>query len=248
MRAMVLCAGYGMRLGDLTHEVPKPMLLLEGRPLLEHIIANLSRQGFREIGVNLHFLPGCITSYFGDGSRWNVQIRYSHEPQLLGTAGALAKMADFLAQENCFLVHYGDVLTNQDFSPMIELHRSRKAKVTLLVHERKGSNSVVDMDAEGRVVGFLERPSDEARRRSDSSWVNSGVSYCSSEVLQVIPTGFPSDIPRDILPKLVSEGRVYGFPLSGYRCAIDSPERLEQARAAVRAGMLSGGPPGGGSA
>jgi len=86
MRAMVLSAGYGTRLGNLTREMPKPMLFLEGRPMLEHIICHLARQGFDQIAINLHFKPEIVQNYFGDGSKWCVKITYSYEPELLGTA------------------------------------------------------------------------------------------------------------------------------------------------------------------
>ncbi|MEI6916344.1 MAG: nucleotidyltransferase family protein, partial [Armatimonadota bacterium] len=102
MRAMVLCAGYGTRLGDLTRNVPKPMLRLQGRPLLEYLIANLARQGFDQIAVNVHFMPHMITDYFGDGSRWNVTLTYSHEAELLGTAGGVKRMEHFLSQGDAF--------------------------------------------------------------------------------------------------------------------------------------------------
>lgn len=233
MRAMVLCAGYGTRLGNLTAEMPKPMLLLQGRPLLEYIVVNLARHGFREIAVNLHFLPERIREYFGDGSRLGVRMQYSFEPALMGTAGGLKAMEGFLGLDDCFLAHYGDILTDQAFGQMVEFHRARSAVMTMLVHERKSSNSVVDMDGERRVVGFLERPTEDERLESTSSWVNSGISICSREVLAAIPSNGASDIPRDILPKLIPSGRVFGYPLSGYRCAIDSAERLAEAREAV---------------
>jgi NDP-sugar pyrophosphorylase family protein len=240
MRAMVLCAGYGTRLGDLTRLTPKPMLLLEGRPLLEYIIVHLGRHGFREIAVNLHFMPGLIRDYFGDGSRWGVKIHYSVEEALLGTAGALRAMDGFLGQEDAFLVHYGDVLTDQDFTVMMECHRKKKAVMTMLVHQRHGSNSIVSMDGQGRVVHFMERPVVSERPPDGSPWVNSGVSICGPEMLDAIDPGWDApDIPRDVVPRLVPRGKVYGFPLTSYRCAIDSPARLAEARAAVKEGRYA---------
>lgn len=233
MKAMVMCAGYGTRMGDLTRELPKPMLLLQGYPLLAYIISHLARHGFDQIVINLHFMPQVIRSYFGDGARWHVGITYSDEPELLGTAGSLKKMEQTLGQGDAFLVHYGDILTDQDFTAMLRFHREHRALATLLLHQRARSNSVVGLDEEGRVIGFLERPSEHARRGLDSPWVNSGVCICDSEFLDAIPANVPCDLPRDIFPKLVDTKRLYGFPLSGYRCAIDSPERLAEARAAL---------------
>jgi len=236
MKAMVLCAGFGTRLGDLTREIPKPMLPLQGRPILEYIIANLRAHGFGDIAVNLHFLPEVVRGHFGDGSKMGVSISYSDEERLLGTAGGLKKMEAFLSGSDPFLAHYGDIVTDQDFSAMLAFHRQRGALATLLLHQRAKSNSVVTLDDESRIVGFLERPSEEARRGATSNWVNSGICLCSPEIFKHIASGVPSDLPRDIFTKLVPKGRLFGFPLSGYRCAIDSTERLAEARAAIAEG------------
>lgn len=233
MRAMVLCAGYGTRLGHLTLKVPKPMLLLQERPVLEYIVSHLAYHGFDQIAINLHFMPEAIRDYFGDGSRWNTNVTYSYEPELSGTAGGVKRMEHFLRQGDAFLVQYGDVLTDQDFAPLLQFHRDRNALATLLLHQRAGSNSVVTMDEEGRIVGFLERPTEGARRGAHSTWVNSGICICNPEFLDAIPAGIPCDLPRDVFPKLIGTGRLYGFTLSGYRCAIDSPDRLEEAGLAL---------------
>jgi NDP-sugar pyrophosphorylase family protein len=233
---MVLCAGYGTRLGDLTREIPKPMLSLGERPLLAYLLANLRARDFTEIAINLHFLPEVIPGYFGDGAGMNVALTYVREEKLLGTAGGIKNMETFLGGSDPFLVQYGDVLTDQDFSAMLRFHRERLALATLLVHHRARSNSVVTMDAEGRIIGFLERPAEEQRRGVESNWVNSGICLCRPEVFNHIPAGTVCDLPRDIFPKLIATGRIFGFPLSGYRCAIDSPQRLEEARAAIAEG------------
>jgi len=236
MKAMVLCAGLGTRLGDLTREIPKPMLLLGGRPMLGFILGNLKRHGFDEIIINLHFKSELIRDHFGDGTTGGISITYSHESQLLGTAGGVKKMENFFRDAPEFLVHYGDVVTDQDFTAMLQFHRERGALATLLLHQRAKSNSVVTLDAEGRIVGFLERPTDEARHGHASRWVNSGVCICAPEILDHIPAETPCDLPRDVFPKLAGTRRLFGFPLSGYRCAVDSPKRLAEARAALAEG------------
>jgi len=229
MRAMVLSAGFGTRMGDLTREIPKPMLPLHGRPILEWILAHLARHGFREVAVNLHFRPEIIRHHFGDGGKVGLTITYSEEPQLLGTAGGVKKMESFLRQSDPFLAHYGDVVTDQDFSAMLAFHREKNALATLLLHQRAKSNSIVSLDAQQRIVGFLERPSEEARRGVQSPWVNSGICLCAPELLDHIPADTPCDLPRDVFRLLVGTGRLFGFPLTGQRCAIDSPQRLEEA-------------------
>jgi NDP-sugar pyrophosphorylase family protein len=240
MRAMVLCAGYGTRLGSLTRELPKPMLPVCERPMLGYILNHLARQGFGEVAINLHFLPDAIRNYVGDGSGFGLHVRYSHEPVLLGTAGGLKGMAGFLKGDEPFLVQYGDVVTTQDFQDMAAFHRSRGALATMLVHERRGSNSVIKIEADGRVTAMLERPSEAERGLLDSPWVNSGICIAEPELLDLIPDGRSADLPRDIFPLVIRKGRLFAFPLNGYRCAVDSPERLEELESAVREGVVHG--------
>ncbi len=236
MKAMVLCAGYGTRLGDATREMPKPLLPLRGHPLLAYILAHLRRHGFDRIAINLHFKPDLIPQYFGDGSSRGLRLHYSQEPVLLGTAGAVRKMESFLRDQDAFLVQYGDVVTDQDLSAMLSFHRERHALATLLLHQRVKSNSIVSLDAHGRITGFLERPDEPARHGVNSPWVNSGICICDPAFLDAIPVDVPCDLPRDIFPKLVGDGRLFGFPLSGYRCAVDSPERLAEVKLALAEG------------
>jgi len=241
MKAMILSAGFGTRLGELTREIPKPMLDLGGQPILARILTQLRAHGFDEIAVNLHFKPEIIKGYFGDGSRWRVKLHYRFEPQLLGTAGGVKNFEDFLRGEGPFLVHYGDILTDQDFSAMLQFHCQKKSLATLLLHQRLKSNSIVSLDPDGRIIGFLERPDEPTRRGVASPWVNSGVCVCAPEFLEAIPPGVACDLPRDIFPKLLGGGRLFGFPLAGYRCAIDSPERLAEARQALAEGRCRSG-------
>ena len=119
---------------------------------------------------------------------------------------------------------------------MLEFHRERHALATLLLHQRLKSNSIVNLDESGRITAFLERPDEKSRVGHSSRWVNSGVCICAPEVLDAIPRGVPCDLPRDIFPKLIASNRLFGFALTSYRCAIDSPERLAEARAAQAEG------------
>ncbi len=241
MKAVVLSAGYGTRLGLLTQEIPKPMLPVNGKPLLEYLLAHLERNGFRRIAINLHFMPERIRGYFGDGARLGVEITYFQEPVLLGTAGALRNMADWLKGERDFLVQYGDVLTDQDFTSLAGFHRRKRAELTFLLHQRANSNSVVSLDQDNRITGFLERPSEELRKTLDAPWVNSGICMCGPEVLEWIPATGSCDIPRDLAVPRVQSNRIYGFPLNAYRCAIDSPERYVQAEQAILEGKCFSG-------
>src|SRR5437763_11235204 len=116
VRALVLSAGYGTRLGRLTAETPKPLLDIEGRPLLALILANLGRQDVRDVAVNVHFRGEQIVAAVGDGRDLRVRVRYVREPDLLGTLGAAKNIESFLTEQGPFLLHYGDVVTDQDFT------------------------------------------------------------------------------------------------------------------------------------
>ena len=238
MKAMVLCAGYGTRLGDLTREIPKPMLPVGDRPMLDHALCHLKRHGFDQVAVNLHFMPEAIENHFADGARWGVRLTYSHEPQLLGTAGGTKKMQSFFQGDEPLLVQYGDIVTNQDLTAMLRFHQQRKALATLLVHQRIRSNSLLSVDADGCVERFLERPSEAERALLAAGWVFSGILICQPELLDLIPAEVFCDFPRDVFTPLAATRKLFAFPLTGQRTAVDSPERLAEARRAIAAGMF----------
>jgi NDP-sugar pyrophosphorylase family protein len=239
VRAIVLCAGYGTRLGQLTSEVPKPLLDAGGRPLVELILLHLRSQGIEDVAINLHFRPEAIPERLGDGATLGLRIHYAHEERLLGTAGGAKNVEAFLAAEPELMIHYGDVVTNQDFRAMLAFHRAHDGSATVLVHRRSGSNSVVVAEEGGRVTQFLERPSEDERAGIASPLVHSGVCILDRDVLAVIPPTGEIDLPRDVFPGLVQQGRLFAYPLSGYRFAIDSATRLEDLREAVARGRLT---------
>ncbi|MDP2342928.1 MAG: nucleotidyltransferase family protein [Deltaproteobacteria bacterium] len=237
MRAVVLTAGVGSRLGEHTKDTPKPMLDVGGVPLLDHILGNLARAGFSDVALNLHFRGDLIRDHVGDGARFGLRVVYSSEETLLGTAGGARRMSALLGGEGPLVVHYGDILTSHDLASLWQRHHERAADATLLVHRRAGSNSVLTLDDDDRVTGFVERP---AQRETVEHWVFSGIAVLSLSTLDRISTAQASDLPRDILVPMVAAGAVVvGAPLQGFRCAIDSPARLEQARAALRSGALA---------
>jgi NDP-sugar pyrophosphorylase family protein len=238
MKALVLCAGYGTRLGGLTREVPKPMLPICGKPLLAYTIQYLVHHGFDNIAINLHFKPDMITGYFGNGQDWGAHIHYSYEEQLLGTAGAVKNIESFFLDVDDFLIIYGDLLIDQDLQEMWSSHKLNRASATLLVHQRKRSNSLIRLEENGQISDFVERPSEEERKKFgiSHSWVNSGVQLINQRLLAFFPRGHVCDLPRDIYPSVLKKETIFGYPLSGYRCAIDSPERYEQTQLDVKNG------------
>lgn len=235
-KAVVLCAGLGTRLGSLTQSIPKPLLPIGGEPLLGHTLRWLRVHGYEDVAVNVHFLPQRIRDAMGDGSRHGVRLHYSHEPELLGTAGALRRLHEWIGTSEHVLVVYGDLLVDHDLDAMHTDHARTQADATILLHERPRSNSLVTMDGERRITGFVERPTDEERSRHPYPWTNSGVAILRRSLVDELEPGKAADLPRDVYVPRVKEKRLFGHPLAGYRCAIDSPARYDAAQAAYERG------------
>jgi NDP-sugar pyrophosphorylase family protein len=229
MKALVLAAGRGERLRPLTDNIPKPMVTVAGRPVLEYNIHLLAAHDVREIAINLHHRPEVTQRHFGDGSRFGVRIRYSYEPDLLGTAGAVRKLAGFL--DETFFVVYGDNLTTIDLTRLMQRHRSRQAAaVTMALYYRENpeASGIVGLDAEDRILRFLEKP---CREEVFSHWVNAGVLVVDPAIISRIPADRPSDFGRDILPALIADGLAcYGYRMTDPEKLwwIDSPEDLQR--------------------
>lgn len=236
MKALLLAAGRGTRLGDLTRDLPKPLLPIGDQPLIAHTLRYLGSQGFDDVAVNLGFEGHRIAEFVGDGSRFGVRVRYSLETELLGTAGAVTNFLDFFRDEHAFLVIYGDLLIDQDLGALVGKHRQVDADATLLVHQRARSNSQLRLAPDGRIVDFVERPADHERRDAGYSWVNSGVYLLHWRVIDLIPRGRASDFARDIFSAQCALLRLFAVPLSGYRCAIDGIDRYEEAQRAFETG------------
>jgi NDP-sugar pyrophosphorylase family protein len=232
MKAVILGAGLGTRLQNLLMDLPKPMLPLQGIPLLEYTVRHLVGLGISEIGINLFHQGEKIENHFGDGKKFESKITYAWENAPTGTAGGTKSLEKFLIGSKTFLVIYGDILTNFDFSTLIQFHQHHGKMASLVLHERTKSNSIVEMDNKGCVTSFLERPDPSLFQEGKTVLVNSGF-YCFSEgILNHIPDGVSSDFPKDIFPGLIQRGELYGFPLGNAdRVAIDSEERYEKANA-----------------
>jgi mannose-1-phosphate guanylyltransferase len=241
VKALVLCAGFGTRMGDLCTDAPKPLLQVGGSAIVEHILHRLAGHGFRDVLVNLHHRAEQFEPRLQRGQRFGVQLSYLHEPVPLGRAGTSRQVLAEGAED--LLVHYGDILTDHDLFGLWQQHRATGAAATILVHQREGSNSFVKFGAEGRVTRFLERPQLRPGDDGDPVWVFSGICVLSPAALPAFadrPGQGPLDLPRDVFPALVEQGVLFAQPLAGFRCAIDSQARLESARTAFRQGQIRG--------
>jgi mannose-1-phosphate guanylyltransferase len=238
MRAMILAAGLGTRLRPLTYGMPKPMVPVLNRPVMEHIVRLLARRGFTEAITNLHWFPELIEGHFGDGSEFGIELAYSREEQLLGTSGGVRNAADFLGDS--FLVISGDALTDIDLAAMREFHESHDGIATLATKRVEDTSQfgVAITGADGRIQGFQEKP-DPAEALSDLA--NCGIYMFRKEIFDFFPTpgaaklAGPDDPPgfadwaTDVFPALL-EGDVpfYSHEIDAYWNDIGNLDELRQ--------------------
>ncbi|MFN0074380.1 MAG: NDP-sugar synthase [Chloroflexota bacterium] len=236
MRALILAAGEGTRLRPLTLKRPKPMLPVGGRPVLGHHLELLRSHGVRDVAINTHFRPDAIVDYVGDGSSFDLAVTYSHEEQLLGSAGAAKKLEYFF--ENTFIVLYGDVLTDLDLGELVAYHRDRQAVATLALYrvpdpERCG---IVVMDELGMVNNFVEKP--EAALGL-GNLANAGIYILEPTVLSLVPHNQTFDFGQDLFPLLLEQGLpVAAMTPAAYVCDIGSIDRYWRADDDVRRGRV----------
>jgi mannose-1-phosphate guanylyltransferase/phosphomannomutase len=201
LKAMVLAAGAGTRLRPLTYETPKPMVPVVNRPVIHHVLDNLLRHGVKDVMVNLYAHADQVRGYCGDGSRWSLHVRYSHEPKLLGTAGAIKKVEPFL-KGGTFCVMSGDGLSDIDLTAMLLFHRKRRSMATMAIKaiDSRFEYGVTLTEPSGRIKGFLEKPS-----WGDvfSNKVNTGIYIFEPEVFRYIPKGQVYDFGHQLWPKLL---------------------------------------------
>lgn len=217
MKAMILAAGKGTRVRPLTNEMPKPMIPILGKPVMEYLVEELARQGVTEIMVNLSYLPEQIESYFRDGRRWGIEIGYSFEghieggvihPHALGSAGGMKKIQSFGGFfDETFIVVCGDALVDLDIQQAVRLHREKGAIASLIAKEvpleEVSSYGVVVAAPDGRISSFQEKPSKE---EALSNLVNTGIYIFEPEVLDMIPEATEYDIGSQLFPDLVQRG------------------------------------------
>jgi len=242
MKAIILCAGKGERLQPLTNTIPKPMIPINNRPLLEYNILLCKKHGITEIAVNTSYLPEQIKEYFGDGSKFGVKIKYSFEPELIGTSGALNNFREFL--DETFAVIYGDNLTDIDLTEMYKYHKQNNAIATTAVRNKPAeykTQSLILADENKRIIKFLEKPSEELVQSlvKDTKIISSGLYILEPEILNFIPEGY-SDFAYDIFPKLIKNGKsLFAFIMDKYHFReVGKIEKYELAKKEIESGEV----------
>ena len=184
MKAMVLAAGLGARLRPMTADTPKCLMPLAGRPLLDWTLEWLKSAGVSKCMINLHYLPDKVKSFLGDGSQYGINIHFSFEPELLGTAGAVKKVADFFDQP--FYVIYSDNFSRWDIRKLKTEFDSRETNAVVAIHWREDvtQSGMLEIDGNNQIVKLVEKPKPE---EVTSHYVSAGFFYLDPKVLDYVP-------------------------------------------------------------
>jgi len=217
MKAVIMAGGSGTRLRPLTCTIPKPMVPVLNRPVMEYTIELLSRHGIKDIAVTLQYLPDEIMNYFKDGANRDVRLSYFIETKPLGTAGSVKNARAFLDEP--FIVVSGDALTDLDITAAVSWHKDKSSKATLVTKKvaMPLEFGVIISDSENKITRFLEKP-DWGEVFSDHA--NTCIYLFDPVIFDYISDG-PVDFSRDVFPKMFQAGvSIYAFPMDGYWCDI----------------------------
>lgn len=229
MYALIIAGGQGERLRPLTTDRPKPMVPVAGRPILEHQIEWLQRQGVTNVILLCGYRSDVIREHFGDGSNHGVRIEYSIEEDPLGRGGALRKGSALLPEEEQFVIATnGDILTDQQLSPIVQRHRQKEATATVMLTPLRSPFGVVKVARDSRIVAFDEKP-------VLPYWINAGVYVLAREFFDLLPARGDHEVST--FPELSGRGKLYGYKSKAYWRAVDSFKDLTAAESELKEPM-----------
>lgn len=226
MIAVIIAGGKGMRMGGLTQIIPKPMLHVAGKPILDHQITFLKNNGIENIFILLGYLGHVIKNYFGDGKAFGVNIKYFLENKPLGTAGCVKILEGKIRDD--FLVLYGDLMLDVKIADFIAFHRAKRGSGTLVVHpnDHPCDSDLVVMDDDSRIIDFL--PKDQ-KPQYYANLVSAAIYILSPLVFKYIPEGISSDFVRDVFPLMLRDSeKLYGYKTAEYIKDMGTVDRLEK--------------------
>jgi len=224
-QAIILTGGAGAKMRPLTYEVPKALIPVKGKPILEYTIELLKKHQIRDLILATGHLGGKIRDYFGDGSRWEVKIRYGRETKPMGTAGAL-KLARKYLEEAPFLVIHGDVLTKLDIGSLLAFHQNHGGVATMALAVVKDVSGVETVSLDGyKIKKFFRTPGE---KKLKTGLVNAGVYVFKPEIFKFIPR-FRVKMLEDVFPGLAKKRKLFGYPFSDPWFDVSTPESYEKA-------------------
>ncbi len=224
MKAVILAGGFGERLKSLTRDIPKPMVTVGGKPVLEHQLACLAKYGIREIFILAGYLGEVIRDHFGDGVSFGVQLHYIQENQPLGTAGAVKQLAKTIKED--FLLVYGDIIFDIKLDDFITYHCDKKSIATIIAHptDHPHDSDLAEVGINNRVTRILTR---DNKPEYYQNLGNAALYILAPEVLDYIPEGKKTDLMHDILPAVLNDGKsVYAYRTAEYIKDMGTPDRL----------------------
>ena len=237
MKAVVMAGGEGTRLRPMTASMPKPLLPVVNKPIMEHVLRLLHRHGFSETVVTVQFLASLVRNYFGDGEELGMRLHYATEETPLGTAGSV-KNAEHLLRDETFVVISGDALTDFDLTSLVKFHHDKGALVTVCLTRVPDplEFGITIIDDEHRVQRFLEKPT---WGQVFSDTVNTGIYVMEPEVFDYVKADEPVDWSGDVFPRLVEDGKpIYGYIAEGYWEDVGTHESYVRAQADVLSGRV----------
>jgi NDP-sugar pyrophosphorylase family protein len=239
MKALILAAGFGTRLKPLTNELPKPLFPILNLPILEHTLHFLSSQGIKEIAINLHHRPEKIIAYFGDGKGFGVNLHYSKEEEILGTAGGIKKLQSYF-QDETFLVINSDVFTDINLNDALNFHKKKKSKLTLVVRQDANIEKYKSIQRveEGRIVHFLGKGIKNSEPVTQVMFT--GIQIMEPDIFSRIPEDKFCSTTEDVFPGMIQDDLlIYGFLHDGYWIDMGTRKTYIQAQADALDGKLS---------
>ncbi|MFA5887130.1 MAG: nucleotidyltransferase family protein [Candidatus Nanoarchaeia archaeon] len=236
MKLVLMAGGKGVRLQPLTYDTPKPMLLINGKPILEHTIEWAKTQGITDIIICSGYLSNVIEKYFGDGSKLGVHIEYSVEKSPLGTGGPLRIIKEKLKED--FIVLSGDIVCKIDAKKLMQFHKKMKADATVVV--QKGSHpeesDLIEYDKKGKVKHFWLKPHSAETPKIDKT--NASMYVLSPKSLSIIPEG-SYNLERQLLPELLKQGKkVYAYYTEEFLEDMGSFDRMKQIEEMMKTGKI----------
>ena len=235
--AIILAGGKGTRLSKLRNDIPKPMMPILGKPILQYQVELLKKHGFEKVWFIVNHLYEHIESHFGHGENFGIDIEYYVEPAPLGTVGGVKALQSKLDQP--FLVLYGDVLMDMDLSRLIAFHESKGADATLVVHpnDHPYDSDLLDVNDEDKVTAFYAKPHPEGLRYRNL--VNAAAYVFNPVVFDYLTEGVKADFGKDIFPSLHQHLDVYAYNTPEYLKDMGTPDRLHKVEEALRSGKVA---------
>lgn len=226
MKAYLLAAGLGTRLRPLTDTVPKCLVPICGKPLLQWWMELFDKHGISEVLINTHYLPEPVREFIEENNKsFPVKLYESYENELVGSGGTVRNNKNFVSEEEDFLIAYADNLTNINLSKLIQFHKTQGCMLTMaLFHTNKPKEcGIATLDENKKIIEFIEKP-----KVPKSDLANTGVYVCKKEIFTVMPENGFLDFGKDVLPKLV--GLMYGWENKDYLIDIGTIDNYNKAQ------------------